>query len=203
MCESWLFESLYQIDNYNINQNGENLNYKKNIEQKLNNTITLPFIFNNKKNTYSNFSYNRDGSKLAILIKNEERTNFELLLYIPSSYEVKYEQKLNNIIIKYNFHDFLLIDERNILYKIFGNLSFLRLNQDTNNIYFLTNEQLLLTSLDRNIFIFIKLDEKNEYSDGFDKNSKNNNIIENINISNVKVKHLKDIIHEIKKNILI
>ena len=199
MCESWLFESLYQIDNYNINQNGENLNYKKNIEQKLNNTITLPFIFNNKKNTYSNFSYNKDGSKLAILIKNEERTNFELLLYIPSSYEVKYEQKLNNIITKYNFHDFLLIDERNILYKIFGNLSFLRLNQDTNNIYFLTNEQLLLTSLDRNIFIFIKLDEKNEYSDGFDKNSKNNNIIENINISNVKVKYLKDIIHEIKK----
>ena len=124
MHEKWLIESHHIQDNYDSKQNGDNLNYQKNLEQKLNNTITLPFVLNNKKNTYSNFSYNKDGTKLAIIIKNEERTNFQLILYIPSKYEVKYAQTLNNIITKDNYKQFLFHDERNILYKLFGNLSF-------------------------------------------------------------------------------
>jgi len=210
MHEKWLIESHHIQDNYDSKQNGDNLNYQKNLEQKLNNTITLPFVLNNKKNTYSNFSYNKDGSKLAIIIKNEERTNFQLILYIPSKYEVKYAQTLNNIITKDNYKQFLFHDERNILYKLFGNLSFLRLSQDTNNIYFLTEDQLLLTSLDRSIFIFIKLNEKNEYcnEEGDENDTKNADNRGNTNINNecneinecVVVKYLKDIIHEIKRD---
>ena len=204
MYETWNIESHNILDSYDSKQSGENLNYKKNIEQKLNNTITLPFVFNNKKNTYSNFSYNKDGSKLAIIIKNEERTNFELILYIPSKYEVKYDQNLNNIISKQNYNKFLIHDERNIIYKLFGNLSFLRLSQDTNNIYFLTENQLLLTSLDRTIFVFIKLNEQNEYY--YENESENNKDNKNSGNTNndindcVIVKNLEDIIHEIKKN---
>ena len=200
MNEKWLIESHHILDNYDSKQNGDNLNYHKNLEQKLNNTITLPFVFNNKKNTYSNFSYNKDGSKLAIIIKNEERTNFQLILYIPANYEVKYEQSLNNILKKDNYQQFLFHDERNILYKLFGNLSFLRLSQDTNNIYFLTDNQLLLTSLDRTIFIFIKLNEKNEYYDGKENDNKNAGDMEGVPNDCVIVKYLQDIIHDIKKN---
>ena len=202
MKETWVLDSHHILDNYDSSQNGENLNYQRNLELKLNNTITLPFVFKNKKNTYSNFSYNKDGTKLAIILKNDERTNFEFILYNPKEYAVEYEQKLNKIINKKNYSEFLFHDERNILYKLFGNLSFLRLSQDTNNIYFLTENHLLLTSLDRTIFIFIKLNENNEYDE--DSNNKNteednksNNIIEN---DCLIVKSLTDIIYEIKNN---
>ena len=195
MHECWLIESHYISDNYESRPSGEYLDYQKNLEQKLNNTVTLPFIFNNKKNTYSNFTYNKDGSKLSLIIKNEDRTNFELIIFIPCKCAVKYNQKLNTIITKENYHNFLIHDERNILYKLFGNLSFLRLSQDTNNIYFLTERQILITSLDRTIFIFVKLDENNEYDED---NVMNTNDINN-NDNNVTVKKLEDIIHEIKK----
>ena len=186
----------YILPNDDPRINGEYLNYQKNLEQKLNNTITLPFVFNNKKNTYSNFAYSKDGSKLAIIIKNDNRTNFELLLYIPNIYEVEYAQKLNAFITKQNYHQFLLHDERNILYKLFGNLSFLRLNQDTNNIYFLTENQLLLTSLDRKTFIFIKLNESNKYNG--ENDTQNNDDSENSD--NLIVKYVEDIMKKIKKN---
>ena len=196
MHESWYIDGYYILPNDDPRINGEYLNYQKNLEQKLNNTITLPFVFNNKKNTYSNFSYCKDGSKLAIIIKNDERTNFELLLYIPNSYEVEYAQKLNKVITKNNYHQFLLHDERNILYKLFGNLSFLRLNQDTNNIYFLTENQLLLTSLDRKTFVFIKLNEKNRYN-GENDTEDNDDFDNSDNLIEISV---EDIINEIKKN---
>ena len=196
MHESWVVDEYYILPNDDPRINGEYLNYQKNLEQKLNNTITLPFVFNNKKNTYSNFAYSKDGSKLAIIIKNDNRTNFELLLYIPNIYEVEYAQKLNAFITKQNYHQFLLHDERNILYKLFGNLSFLRLNQDTNNIYFLTENQLLLTSLDRKTFIFIKLNESNKYNG--ENDTQNNDDSENSD--NLIVKYVEDIMKKIKKN---
>ena len=196
MHESWLVDGYYILPNDDPRINGEYLNYQKNLEQKLNNTITLPFVFNNKKNTYSNFSYCKDGSKLAIIIKNDERTNFELLLYIPNIYEVKYAQKLNAFITKQNYHQFLLHDERNILYKLFGNLSFLRLNQDTNNIYFLTDNQLLLTSLDRKTFIFIKLNESNKYNG--ENNAQDHD--DSDNSDNLNIIYVEEIMNKIKKN---
>ena len=198
MHESWVVDGYYVLPNDDPRINGEYLNYQKNLEQKLNNTITLPFVFNNKKNTYSNFSYCKDGSKLAIIIKNDNRTNFELLLYIPNIYEVEYAQKLNAYITKQNYHQFLLHDERNILYKLFGNLSFLRLNQDTNNIYFLTENQLLLTSLDRKTFIFINLNESNKYNG--ENDTQDNDDSNSENSDNLIVKYLEDIMKKIKKN---
>ncbi len=136
MREAWYIENCYTQENYLSNQSGEALNYHKNLEQKLINTITLPFVFNSKKNTYSNFSYNKEGTKLAIITKDDEKNNFELIIYIPQTYLVEYEQKLNSVINKENYRKYILFDERNILYKLFGNLTFLRLSQDTNNLYF-------------------------------------------------------------------
>ena len=197
MQESWHIESCYTHENFLSNQNGEALNYHKNLEQKLINTITLPFVFNSKKNTYSNFTYNKDGSKLAIIIKDNEKNNFELIIYIPFNYLIEYEQKLNSVINKENYRKFILFDERNILHKLFGNLTFLRLSQNTNNLYFLSENEILLTSLDRKIFIFIKLDEKNEYkTENEDYANDDENIIED----NIIVKNLEDIIYTIKKN---
>ena len=115
MRESWYIESCYTHENYLSNQNGEALNYHKNLEQKLINTITLPFVFNSKKNTYSNFSYNKEGTKLAIITKDEEKNNFELIIYIPNNYLIEYEQKLNSVINKENYKKFILCDERNII----------------------------------------------------------------------------------------
>ena len=194
MRESWHIESCYTQQNCIYNQNGETLNYHKNLEQKLINTITLPFVFNSKKNTYSNFSYNKEGTKLAIITKDDEKNNFELIIYIPQTYLIEYEQKLNSVINKENYRKYILFDERNILHKLFGNLTFLRLSQDTNNLYFLNENEILLTSLDRKIFIFIKLDEKNEYKDSDDKSE------ENMNDDNIVVKNLEDIFYQIKKN---
>ena len=197
MQESWHIESCYTHENFLSNQNGEALNYHKNLEQKLINTITLPFVFNSKKNTYSNFTYNKDGSKLAIIIKDNEKNNFELIIYIPFNYLIEYEQKLNSVINKENYRKFILFDERNILHKLFGNLTFLRLSQNTNNLYFLSENEILLTSLDRKIFIFIKLDEKNEYKTENEDYAKDD---ENIIEDNIIVKNLEDIIYTMKKN---
>ena len=199
MREAWYIENCYTQENYLSNQSGEALNYHKNLEQKLINTITLPFVFNSKKNTYSNFSYNKEGTKLAIITKDDEKNNFELIIYIPQTYLVEYEQKLNSVINKENYRKYILFDERNILYKLFGNLTFLRLSQDTNNLYFLSEDEILLTSLDRKILIFIKLDEKNKYisnSENENKESENE-----IGIGdNIILKNLEDIIYKIKKN---
>ena len=198
MQESWRIESCITQENYLSNQDGEALNYHKNLEQKLINTITLPFVFNNKKNTYSNFTYNKNGTKLALITKNSDHNNFELIIYIPNNYLIEYEQKLNKVINKENYKKFILYDERNILYKLFGNLTFLRLSQDTTNLYFLNENEILLTSLDRKILIFIKLDETNEYTDDIkDKNNEKENI-ENDN--KVVVINLEDVIYKIKKN---
>ena len=199
MRESWHIERCHTQENYLSDQNGEALNYHKNLEQKLINTITLPFVFNNKKNTYSNFSYNKDGTKLALITKDSEENNFELIIYIPKNYLIEYEQKLTNVINKDNYKKFILYDERNILYKLFGNLTFLRLSQDTTNIYFLNENEILLTSLDRKILIFIKLDETNEYNNDLNDKEKIENENENIN-KKVVVMNLEDVIYQIKKN---
>ena len=199
MRESWRIESCHTQENYLSNQNGEALNYHKNLEQKLINTITLPFVFNNKKNTYSNFSYNKDGTKLALITKDSEQNNFELIIYIPQNYLIEYEQKLTSVINKDNYKKFILYDERNILSKLFGNLTFLRLSQDTTNIYFLNENEILLTSLDRKILIFIKLDETNEYNNDLNEKEKNENENDNIN-KKVVVMNLEDFIYQIKKN---
>ena len=199
MRESWRIESCHTQENYLSNQNGEALNYHKNLEQKLINTITLPFVFNNKKNTYSNFSYNKDGTKLALITKDSEQNNFELIIYIPQNYLIEYEQKLTSVINKDNYKKFILYDERNILSKLFGNLTFLRLSQDTTNIYFLNENEILLTSLDRKILIFIKLDETNEYNNDLNEKEKNENENDNIN-KKVFVMNLEDVIYQIKKN---
>ena len=194
MLESWHIESCYSEEDNEFYQTGEALNYRKNLDQKLINTITLPFVFNNKKNTYSNFSYNKDGTKLAIITKNEELNNFELIVYIPETYSIKYEQKLNSVINKDNYKNYILYDERNIFHKLFGNLSFLRLSQDTNNIYFLDDNDILITSLDRKNFIFVKLDEKNDYElNGEEKNDKD---LE----GSINLKNLEDIIYKIKQH---
>ena len=199
MREAWYIENCYTQENYLSNQSGEALNYHKNLEQKLINTITLPFVFNSKKNTYSNFSYNKEGTKLAIITKDDEKNNFELIIYIPQTYLVEYEQKLNSVINKENYRKYILFDERNILYKLFGNLTFLRLSQDTNNLYFLSEDDILLTSLDRKILIFIKLDEKNKYiSNSENENKESENEIGNGD--NIILKNLEDIVYKIKKN---
>ena len=199
MREAWYIENCYSQENYLSNQSGEALNYHKNLEQKLINTITLPFVFNSKKNTYSNFSYNKEGTKLAIITKDDEKNNFELIIYIPQTYLIEYEQKLNSVINKENYKKYILFDERNILHKLFGNLTFLRLSQDTNNLYFLSENEILLTSLDRKTLIFIKLDENNKY---ISNSEKENNEIENeIGIGdNIIIKNLEDIVYKIKKN---
>ena len=198
MSEYWILDRCDTQENYISNNNGEALNYHKNLEQKLINTITLPFVFNDKKNTYSNFTYSNDGKKLAIITKNDDKNNFELIIYIPHNYTIEYEQNLNSIINKDNYLKYIAHDERNFLNKLFGNLTFLRLSQDTNNLYFLSEKEILLTSLDRKIFIFIKLDERNEYKtiseNGEDK--ENENDIGDI----IVVKNLEDIIYNIKKN---
>ena len=199
MREAWYIETCCTQENYLSNQSGEALNYHKNLEQKLINTITLPFVFNSKKNTYSNFSYNKEGTKLAIITKDDEKKNFELIIYIPQTYLIEYEQKLNSVINKKNYRKYILFDERNILHKLFGNLTFLRLSQDTNNLYFLSENEILLTSLDRKILIFIKLDEKNKYiskSENENKESENEMGIGD----NIIIKNLEDIIYKIKKN---
>ena len=92
-----------------------------------------------------------------------------------------------------------MYDERNILSKLFGNLTFLRLSQDTTNIYFLNENEILLTSLDRKILIFIKLDETNEYNNDLNEKEKNENENDNIN-KKVVVMNLEDVIYQIKKN---
>ena len=198
MSEYWILDRCDTQENYISNNNGEALNYHKNLEQKLINTITLPFVFNDKKNTYSNFTYSNDGKKLAIITKNDDKNNFELIIYIPYNYTIEYEQNLNSIINKDNYLKYIAHDERNFLNKLFGNLTFLRLSQDTNNLYFLSEKEILLTSLDRKILIFIKLDERNEYKtiseNGEDK--ENENDIGDI----IVVKNLEDIIYNIKKN---
>ena len=122
-----------------------------------------------------------------------------MIIYIPNNYLIEYEQKLNSVINKENYKKFILCDERNILHKLFGNLTFLRLNQNTNNLYFLSEKEILLTSLDRKILIFIKLNEKNVY----ETNSENKNENDRKDIKNedcIAIKNLEDIIYKIKKN---
>lgn len=203
MNELWEMEGKNSLDNYDSETTQEYLIYHKNIEQKLSNKISFPFVLNKSKYTYNNFSYNKKGDLLAILLKNDKNTDFKFLIYNPSKYQIILQVDLNNYITKENFNDFIIKDERNIFFKIFGNLSFLRLNQNTNNIYFLTDSYILLTSLDRKILIFIN--EKNaeiKYLDDIMQSINGKYLALNLKLSFVNNKNIDTVINNsIPKNI--
>lgn len=151
-----------------IDTNTEYCIYQLNISQKSSNSISLPFTYNNVNYKFKNFTYISPSIMLFIIKTNK----CEILL-------IKYDKKnlnidktvinIKNIVNKPDNIDddtfikmFFLYDERCFLAKKFLHLTFLRLNEMTNTIYY-ANIWTIISSLDRKSFIFMNNKTKESY----------------------------------------
>lgn len=108
---------------------GEYLIYDKNIKQKKGNNINLNFTFYRREVSISNFGYSPKGICFAFIHLKEF-----LIIYNTSNNETIGVFSLPSEIIE-NLKDYIVLENRSFVKKMFSRLSFLDLNQKTNNIY--------------------------------------------------------------------
>lgn len=124
--EKKIFKS---ISNSITDQRGEFQIYDNNIRQKSNNSVNLKFVFNKNDINFSNFGYSREGTIFAYIYLEKY-----LILYDFTSLRTLEIFELPNE-IKSNIYEYIFLEKRNFIKKIFTRLSFLELNEMTNNIY--------------------------------------------------------------------
>jgi hypothetical protein len=124
--EKKIFKS---IRNSITDQRGEFQIYDNNIRQKSNNSVNLKFVFNKNDINFSNFGYSREGTIFAYIYLEKY-----LILYDFTSLRTLEIFELPNE-IKSNIYEYIFLEKRNFVMKIFTRLSFLELNEMTNNIY--------------------------------------------------------------------
>jgi hypothetical protein len=120
-------------------QDSELLIYSKNIQQKKNNNHLIKDEFFIPC-TFSNFGINENSTKMAYINENN-------ILIVINLFDKRIQTilPLPEEIIKYKDR-FIYRDKRNFMKKMFLNLSFLHLNWNTNNIFFLFDNIIIFTS---------------------------------------------------------
>jgi hypothetical protein len=126
-------------DNNSItDQRGEFQIYDNNIRQKANNSVNLKFVFNKNDMYFSNFGYSRDGSTFAYIYSEKYLILYDFIeLRTIEIFDLPDE-------IKNNIYDYVYEEKRNFIKKIFTRLSFLELNEMTNNIYLNENASFVV-----------------------------------------------------------
>ena len=131
--------------------------YLMNIEQKKENNLTLKVNDLNKKQyNFNNFGIDSEGKILLFLNKTKNKAIYLGIFDYQENKLVKYIpiQFINNN----NYNDYIFEDKRFFVKKLFTHLSFLHLNNNTNNI-FISKKIICIQSLNRNDFIFINKDK--------------------------------------------
>ena len=137
--------------------------YSYNIKQKQQNNLKINLL--ELKYNFINFGYN--NNILCFIYENNK--NFNLVVFDMNKIEKIKDINLNDYININNYKDFIFLDNRIFIKKIFGNLSFLKLNQNTNSI-FIYKTNIIIFNLNRTIFLLINI---------------NNDLIEKISLENL------------------
>ena len=156
--------------------------YYLNIEQKVSNSVTLPFVRGNYETSFSNFTYDNEPRYFIFIVKSPSKLHHhQHHQHIKDSFTITIYDTITKIINEtftislthvkdypYNTLNFTQVfelnDNRNSFKKALTNISFLHLNQKTNTLYYNNNTHLLIIiSLDRKHYIHINTRTKQSF----------------------------------------